>query len=675
MSGDPVGQDEPPGHVLDLDLPHAAGEPARKMIRAWAEDHGMELLQGREGEKYPRWDYRYLQYIPWDGNGPAIAKIGRYMAILDADDQQARELVASWDLPEHFATRGVSYTKQVITEHHWFSNFDGLKRIIGMCPGLDFLANPDGLDLWIKVYDTGYEVLSTQPDFRVPTLPDHVIELSRRAAEERRRRSAALGEVPVAQYLAEGIEYGHQSGELYRSACSLAARRAQPAEIITALAEIVEHSHTDPARPWRADQLASMADRAYRRYGKPPVQVKQSEMAEPAAPVSGMSDCKVSFPGEEPLEDDLEGSSSLYKTRKRDFAKPLTCGFTDHLAAPEPPSASPPPGPSPEAPEPQKNQTLAGVDGSANNKRSPEPPPSPRQLAETRALIRLRQRCLEAMAPQLSLSMREDHARRLAASHIALIDRAIAIGSGTLDWSRQQAVAAFMTLGAGQRTAYATLGELQEYGYVRLLGGLIKILGFPRLRRPRRTAAGERSATFAEALPFVRAAMRWLVREKNRVARWRIRQVANNDLALSQELPGVKITMYQLGKCLAELQRLGEFTMVNPAVPSKEIGWDGSERWESLPAEWAPGRCKAAPVQRRRRRTQRNKDVDQWRRLTSCRHWPREMMMHLGGVRDAAPDPGVIATVDREELAGALDRWRDLASSPVLLVEEEFEPA
>ena len=277
------------------------------------------------------------------------------------------------------------------------------------------------------------------------------------------------------------------------------------------------------------------------------------------------------------------------------------------------------------------------------------------------------------MAPQLSLSMREDAARRLAASHIALIDRAIAIGDDILDWSRQQAVAAFMALGAGQSTAYKTLGELQEYGYVRLLGGLIKILGSPRPRRPRRTAAGERSATFAEALPFVRGAMRWLVREKNRVARWRIRQVANQDLARSQELPGVKITMYQLGRCLAELQCLGEFTQVNPAVPVKTTGWDGSERWESEPAEWAPGRCKAAPVQRRRRRTQRNKDEDQWRRLTSCRHWPREMMIRSGDARDTAPDPGAIVT--DPELAGALRRMNERASSFDVLAEEEFEPA
>ena len=267
-------------------IPYAAGEPARRMIRDWAESHGMTLYQGREGEKYPVRRYMKLasdpwwdwEYEPWSGYGPAIAQIGRYMAIPDADDEQARELVASWDLPPHFATRGVSYSKQVVTEHHYFSCFEGLERLLGMCPGLDLLCNPHDQELWIKVYDEGYEVLSTQPGRRVPALPDNVVSLYRQAAEEQRQRSAADGEVPVGRYRTEGIEYGWQNPELYRSACSLAARRAQPDEITSVLAEIVEHSDTDPARPWRADQLATMADRAYRRYGKPPIVVEQMAM-------------------------------------------------------------------------------------------------------------------------------------------------------------------------------------------------------------------------------------------------------------------------------------------------------------------------------------------------------------------------------------------------------------
>ena len=145
-------------------MPVAAGEPARQMIKAFAESHGMVLLQGREGSKYPirRWPknagYPCWEYVPWSGTGPAITQIHRYIAALDADDQEAREQVASWDLPEHFATRGVSFSKGIVTEHHYFSNFGGLKRILGMCDGLDFLANPDEAELWLKVYDTDYEV-------------------------------------------------------------------------------------------------------------------------------------------------------------------------------------------------------------------------------------------------------------------------------------------------------------------------------------------------------------------------------------------------------------------------------------------------------------------------------------------------------------------------------------
>ena len=68
------------------------------------------------------------------GTGAAVTQVHRYLATLDADDQQARNLVASWDLPEHFATRGVSYHKNCITEHHFLSNFGGLKRLLGLTP-------------------------------------------------------------------------------------------------------------------------------------------------------------------------------------------------------------------------------------------------------------------------------------------------------------------------------------------------------------------------------------------------------------------------------------------------------------------------------------------------------------------------------------------------------------
>ena len=266
------------------------------MIKAWAESHGMTLYQGREGEKYPvrRWPknagYPCWEYEPWSGSGPAIAQIHPCLAILDADDQEARDGVAAMNLPPHLATRGVSYTKQVITEHHYLSLVGRPKRIVGMTPGLDFLSNPDSLELWIKIWDDGYEVISVQPDHRVPQLPDHLIELHHRAEEEQRQRKAADGDgVPVEKYRAEGIPSGHQSYELYRSACNLAARRFQPDGILAVLTEIVEHSELTRG-PWHEHQLASMADRGYRRYGKPPIVVRELEMEEDPDPALYPSD-------------------------------------------------------------------------------------------------------------------------------------------------------------------------------------------------------------------------------------------------------------------------------------------------------------------------------------------------------------------------------------------------
>ena len=264
-------------------IPVAAGEPARLMIKAWAEAHGMVLYQGREGDKYPmrRWPknagYPCWEYVPWSGIGPAITQIHPFLGILDADDREARERVDAMGLPPHFATRGVSYHKQVVTEHHYLALVGRPKRIVGMTPGLDFLSNPDNLELFIKVWDEGYEVLSVQPGHPVPQIPDHLIELHHRAEEEQRQRKAADGAgVPVERYRAEGIPSGHQSEELWASACNLAARRFQPAGILSVLGEIVEHSVLTKG-PWQERTLASMADRAYRRYGKPPIVVREVE--------------------------------------------------------------------------------------------------------------------------------------------------------------------------------------------------------------------------------------------------------------------------------------------------------------------------------------------------------------------------------------------------------------
>ena len=129
------------------------------MIKVWAESPRHDAVPGpSEGEKYPvkRWPknagYPCWEYVPWSGTGPAITQVHRYIAVLDADDEEARELLASWDLPPHFATRGVSYSKGCITEHHYLFHFEGLERILTMCSGLDFLANPNEQELWVKLW-------------------------------------------------------------------------------------------------------------------------------------------------------------------------------------------------------------------------------------------------------------------------------------------------------------------------------------------------------------------------------------------------------------------------------------------------------------------------------------------------------------------------------------------
>ena len=319
-------------------IPVAAGEPARKMIQAWAESHGMTLYQGRPGEKYPirRWPknagYPCWEYVPWSGTGPAITQIHPFLGILDADDQEARERVAAMDLPEHFATRGISYSRGVTTEHHYLALVGRPKRILGMTGSLDFLSNPDSQELWIKIYDEGYEVLSAQPGHAVPQIPEHLIELHGRAVEEQRQRSAADGGgVPVGRFLSEGIEHGRQNPELWRSACSLAARRAQPDEILAGLTEIVERSQTDAWDPWREDQLASMADRAYRWCGKPPIVVRQLEMEDPDPSLYPADEGQEQGPGPDPEQDqdpepDKEDLSRHVTTPRLRVAPPAELG-------------------------------------------------------------------------------------------------------------------------------------------------------------------------------------------------------------------------------------------------------------------------------------------------------------------------------------------------------------
>lgn len=261
----------------------------------------MKLLQGRPGDKYPIWSYQYQEYVLWSGKGPAIAQVPRYAAILDADSLGARELVASWDLPLHFATRTYNDYKGCITEKHWLSSVDGLPRQLGMCPDLDFLANPDGQEMWVKCWDFGYEVL-TYSD-RAPMLPPDVVSMHAAAVERRKERSAANGAVPVGQYLSEGIPKGQQSDELWRVSCALAARGFERREIEATLAEIIEVSEVDPAWPWDARYISSFARRAVQQFARAAMpalkQLKLPGKAEPEPDISAGSEISV-------LNEDLE---------------------------------------------------------------------------------------------------------------------------------------------------------------------------------------------------------------------------------------------------------------------------------------------------------------------------------------------------------------------------------
>lgn len=216
------------------------------------------------------------RHRPGDREDPSHA------VILDCDDERARALVAGWDLPPHFATRAFNDEKGCITEKHYFGYMGGLPRLIAMAPGLDLLGNPSGAELWVKCWDFSYEVLTYSDT--VPVLPDSVISMHRRAVEDRRRRSAANGDVPVARYLAEGIERGQQSDELWRVACSLARLGHSRSEIEQDLAQIIERSETSPAWPWTRRHFDGFARRALQRYGRPQVMIRPLEMADPGEP-------------------------------------------------------------------------------------------------------------------------------------------------------------------------------------------------------------------------------------------------------------------------------------------------------------------------------------------------------------------------------------------------------
>ena len=133
---------------------------------------------------------------------------------------------------------------------------------------LDFLANPEDRENWVKVWDVGYEVLTWHPD--AAALPASLLELHAAGAvahaEEMRSR---LGSVPVEQYLPRG----HRAGGTELRAVAVGV---QPRRVRTQRAEVPRAAAPD-RRPLRADQgavarlrqLASMARRAVEQFGRP----------------------------------------------------------------------------------------------------------------------------------------------------------------------------------------------------------------------------------------------------------------------------------------------------------------------------------------------------------------------------------------------------------------------
>ena len=249
--------------AIQAGLPYAAGEAARMIIRDWAQSVGLELLQGRDGEKYPdveRRGYWAGYYIPWTGNGPAIAWIPPDAVIPDCDTPGQCQ-IAHLDLPGHFSTRGTGGCK------HYFHHDGGLPRMLrALGRPLDFLANPEDRENWVKVWDVGYEVLTWHPD--AAALPASLLELHAAAVAHAEEMRSRLGSVPVEQYLREGIAPGQQSYELWRSACSLAACGHNELEARGLLRQIADRCELTRG-PWHDRQLASMARRAVEQFGRP----------------------------------------------------------------------------------------------------------------------------------------------------------------------------------------------------------------------------------------------------------------------------------------------------------------------------------------------------------------------------------------------------------------------
>ena len=251
--------------ALKTGIPYAAGEAARRMISDWSLANGLDLLASWNDRKFPdtnwRGDPSGDSYVSWLGcNGSALAQIPEAWAIVDCDDGDNCQ-IAHLDLPPHLIIRGWGGHK------HFFRHPGGLRRVLSaLGRPVDFLGNPSGGKLWVRMWAPGYEVLSWYPEPAV--LPACLLEMHAAAVAHAEEFRANLGSVPLEQYLREGIPPGQQSNELWRSACSLAARGCSKQETQRLLREIADRCELTRG-PWRDDQLASMARRAVIQFGRP----------------------------------------------------------------------------------------------------------------------------------------------------------------------------------------------------------------------------------------------------------------------------------------------------------------------------------------------------------------------------------------------------------------------
>jgi hypothetical protein len=547
-SGIPAAPASDLARAVQTSLPYAAGEAARRMTRAWAESVGLDLLQGRDGEKYPAVQWRGYwagSYILWDGNDNAIAPIPPDAVIADCDSP-GRCQIAHLPLPPHFSTRGPGGCK------HYFQHDGGLPRVLrALGKPLDILGNPRDQELWIKVWGPGYEVLTWHPDAAV--LPVSLLKLHAAAVAHAEELRSRLGSVPVEQYLREGIEPGLQSNELWRSACSLAARGHNKLETQGLLRQIADRCELTKG-PWTDRQLAGMARRAVEQFGRP----------------------VVPQPVLRPLRGRTAEDASPGQEAAQTATPPLTSA--DHLSTTVPGKR-----------KEDGRQVIAAAQEVSSR---------------VRKALRRRKKHLQAIDPQTLWPSRVDAAATTKALHSYILDLGIEQGSHLIAWVAEKAAAA---IGVGIATVNRHLRRLEHHGQLRrgAEGQLIISLS-PRSLRPRQKKAGETIGK-DEAITLVRKEMQAAVTRPRQISQRELLEITQNQIGMAhfeaclgqgRITPAPpRMSLYRVRQALGVLEANGEFTKIAPAIPEET----SPGVWRSDPSTWAPGRIPGPQMPKRRR--------------------------------------------------------------------------